>query len=185
MLRTLFFLLQIVMCTLSVFPQKSKKMTEKEILGNLYGKGKVEISLKKAFSIQQNAQLVCCSKINLASSHKWTCYKKEAVTLLLQFYFLYLFCKKIKNQDTFFNLISFKCDFWQGCSRQACVNGKNSRKSAKNCSQTTFLELIQSSSFPFLIFFFFNKLINSEDIDLENANFSKHYRRWGSIVFIA
>lgn len=41
-------------------------MTEKEILGNLYGKGKVEISLKNANSYLQNAQLFCCSKIDLA-----------------------------------------------------------------------------------------------------------------------
>lgn len=75
MWRTLFFPRQIVMCTPSVSPWKSKKMMEKEILGNQNGKGKEEMSLEKAHSFFARAQLLCCNKIHLTSFHKQTCYK--------------------------------------------------------------------------------------------------------------
>lgn len=56
----------------------------KEISGNLNGMGKLKIFFNQAYL--QNAQLLCCNEIDLASFRKWTCYKEEATALLLVFF---------------------------------------------------------------------------------------------------
>lgn len=74
-------------------------MMEKEISGNLNEMGKLKIFLNEAYL--QNAQLLCCSEIDLASFHKWTCYKEEAIALFLQLSSLYVFRLRIKKSAPF------------------------------------------------------------------------------------
>lgn len=74
-------------------------MMEKEISGNLNEMGKLKIFLNEAYL--QNAQLLCCSEIDLASFRKWTCYKEEAIALFLQLSSLYVFRLRIKKSAPF------------------------------------------------------------------------------------
>jgi len=74
-------------------------MMEKEISGNLNGMGKLKIFLNEAYL--QNAQLLCCREIDLASFHKWACYKEEAIALFLQLSSLDVFRLRIKKSAPF------------------------------------------------------------------------------------